>query len=140
VAVVELSSAADDRTPSPCLGDTRFVLYSTRNGAAELLELVSPQAAAVIDVGTLSPVSPFVTSDCLTLFFAGLAAGAAEFDLYVMHRPSLSAAWTAPERIEELVTASNESDPWLSADGRHLLFSRDTAGAGDIWEAFREPL
>jgi hypothetical protein len=86
--------------------------------------------AAMFPVPIEQPRSPFLTEDCLTLYFAAGASG----DLYLMRRDAIVAPWGNPEAIGELnTTDGSESDPWLSSSGRHILFSRD----GDIWEAFR---
>ena len=35
-------------------------------------------------------------------------------------------------------TAFFDSDPWVSADGRHIVFSTNRGGGTiDLWEAFR---
>jgi hypothetical protein len=140
VQLPALSSAGDDRTPSPFLDDTRFVLLTTRDGPIEMIELIPGEASIAIDVAPLTPVSPFITADGTTLYFAAFVTASTDYDLYVMQRASLAAPWGPPQRIDELATTANETDPWVSADGRHLVFSRDQAGASDVWESFREPL
>lgn len=57
----------------------------------------------------------------------------ANFDLYMAVKQSARAAFTAPTPINAVCTAADEMDPWLSADGRQLYFSRKTA---EGWRVF----
>jgi hypothetical protein len=130
--VTELSSAGNDWTTAPCSEDTRFVITSDRDGVAALYEhdLQRGDVPAMIAVPLELPRAVFLTDDCLTLYLAAGASG----DLHVMRRDAIGAPWRTPEGLATLNTAdASESDPWVSDDGRHIVFSRD----GDIWEAFR---
>lgn len=117
-----------------------FIFTSDRTGnQTDLYELVNGTASAipVASSGAILEQSPFVIEDCLTVYFTSNLTGT--FDLYVMSRVSLAAEPGPPERIDELsTTTSNEFDPWVSADGRHMVFSSDRAGTPDLYEAYRE--
>jgi len=39
--------------------------------------------------------------------------------------------------ISELNTSASEEDPWISQDGRHILFTSDRSGRSRIYEAWR---
>lgn len=141
-AVVEdpqLNSTANDRTASPCLDDSRFVFASDRIGdQADLYELGGGNLIRieVASSDTFLESSPFVTEDCLTVYFSSNQTGTR--DLYVMTRPSIDQPFETPARIDDLsTTTADETDPWVSADGRHLVFASDRAGTFDLYEASR---
>ena len=136
----QLNTLANDRTASPCLDETRFIFTSDRDGAEpDLYELVDGVALPIPAASSqaFTEASPFVTEDCLTVYFSSNLAG--DQDLYVMSRVSLTADFSPPTRIDELsTTAFFDSDPWVSADGRHIVFSTNRGGGTiDLWEAFR---
>jgi Tol biopolymer transport system component len=135
--VAPLSSAFEDRTATPCMNGTAWVLASDRDGTDfDLYEAgvdgVLPLDAVNTDDGELSP---FVSEDCHTLYFARKAINS--WDLYVAVRGD-SDTFSAPERIEGLSTEdADEMDPWVSPDGRHILFTRGSNNEYDIYEAYR---
>lgn len=131
-AVPGLNSPSHERTGCPCDLDRRFIFVSERDGAGWLYEAADGDDTVPLALsGAVLPRTPFLTADCGTLYFAdGMPPTA---DLYVTTRAAPGEPWSVPVALEELNTTGEESDPWVSADGRHILFSRD----GDIWEAFR---
>lgn len=59
-------------------------------------------------------------------------------DLFVTTRADRTQPWGAPSAISELDTESWEGDPWMSQNGRHILFVSDrTDGVSRIYEAWR---
>lgn len=138
LAVPMLNTAGIDRTLSPCRGD-RFVFASDRlTATSDLFELVDGAAVPIATAGNpgFFEGTPFVTDDCLTVYFAANPDG--DLDLFTITRASVTAAWSAPERLE-LSTAVPDSDPWVSADGHRLLFSRDVTATNnfDLYQATR---
>ena len=87
-----------------------------------------------------STVDGFLTDDGLTLFYVtGPSFGPA--DLYVASRRSVDEPFEHLAPLDELNTASDERDPWLSADERELYFASDRSGRYQIYVAAarREP-
>jgi Tol biopolymer transport system component len=100
-------------------------------GPRPLPELVFPEE---------STVDAFLTDDGLTLFYvSGPAFGPA--DLYVAARRSTADPFEHHVALDELNSASDERDPWLSPDGTELYFASDRSGHYDIYVAAarREP-
>jgi hypothetical protein len=80
-----------------------------------------------------------MSSDKLELIF-GLIVGtgsAANKDLYVTTRPSLTGAWTTAVALTTLNGATTEESPRLSADDLTLYFGSHRSGAGDIYQSTR---
>lgn len=132
-----INTTLNERTASPCLGGTHFIFTSDRLGQVDLFEWVNgisiPIPAA--SSATIAETSAFVTEDCLTVYMVTSVDNNA--DLYVMTRPSIQADFAPPARIEELADPAVDGDPWVSADGRHLIFSSNRNGTMDLWESFR---
>jgi hypothetical protein len=62
------------------------------------------------------------------------------FDIYVASRPSLDDPFSAPVRVDELDTAYDDGNPFLSRDGRTIYWASDrppNGGARDLWFATR---
>jgi hypothetical protein len=55
------------------------------------------------------------------------------YDIYVAIKHEPDKAFTAPAPINPITTAADEKDPWLSADGKRLYFSRKTK---EGWRVF----
>jgi hypothetical protein len=87
-------------------------------------ELISPN---------LNTVDAFLTDDGLTLFFSSSPSSGAG-DLFVASRRSLAEPFSSVVPLEQLNTASDERDPWLSPDGQTLFFSSDRDGILNIYE------
>lgn len=132
VALGGLNTTASDRTLSPCR-DGRFVFASDRTSApSDLFELVEGVAQPIATAGdpAIFEGAPFVTDDCLTVYFA--AGPANDLDLFTVTRASLTAPWSLPQRLSVSTIGASDSDPWVSRDGRRLLFSRDVTGTGNF--------
>ncbi|MBZ0231770.1 MAG: hypothetical protein K8M05_05425 [Deltaproteobacteria bacterium] len=117
--VPALNSDGHDLGASPCLGATRFVLESNREGAYGLYEVAGGETRPIL-VGVTAHY-PYVTEDCLTLYVSAPVDGAQA--IHVSRRASVDAAWSTPEVIEELRDATFDFEaPWASAAGDHLVF------------------
>jgi Tol biopolymer transport system component len=58
-------------------------------------------------------------------------------DLFESVRASSSAQFSAPQSLDELNSKAAEGDPWLSDDGRHIVFSSERSGVPRLYEAWR---
>src|SRR5262249_17924092 len=58
---------------------------------------------------------PFLTPDCLTIFFASNRSGTAM--IYTAQRPAITMPWSSPMPVLDFPVAgstNNQEDPWLS--------------------------
>lgn len=61
-------------------------------------------------------------------------------DLFVSTRQSPNHPWSTPVLVDELnVSSQHEIQPYLSKDGRTVLFTRGAVQVNDIWIATRTP-
>lgn len=68
---------------------------------------------------------PWIDASQTAIYFASdRPGGAGGFDLYVARRTTSAVPFEAPERMTELSTAADGTDPWLAADQRTIYFAR----------------
>lgn len=95
-------------------GTTDLDLYEGAVGA-------TPTAIAALNTAKVE-TSPFLSSDCLTLYFASDRSGASK--IYLSTRESLTSAWSAPVLAPSPINdGSNDQDPWISADQRLFIWA-----------------
>ena len=118
----------------------------------------TPVAIPELDYADRSTVDSFLTDDGLTMFFSSAplaeAADAAapagdggktgdggvpNSDLFVAWRLSTGAPFSVTQPLDNLNTAADERDPWLSPDGTTLYFTSDRGGVLNIYTARVEP-
>src|SRR6185436_3037187 len=121
----------------PC-ADNRYVLAQGAPGAGtDLVEGTLDGDAAKPIVELNSPdndTGPFLTPDCLTIYFASNRSGATR--IYTSQRRAVTETGDGPTVVRDFAIAGsidNEEDPWLSPDGRTFAF----AGAKDIYLSTR---
>jgi hypothetical protein len=121
----------------PC-ADNRYVMAQGEPGSAtDLVE-------GTLDGDTPKPITalnsadndtaPFLTRDCLAIYFASSRSGATR--IYTSQRRTTSEVWGRPAVVRDFAiggSIDNEEDPWLSPDGRTFAF----AGAKDIYLSTR---
>ena len=93
-----------------------------------------------------STVDAFLTDDGLTLFYASApnvlptdAGAGPTSDLFVAWRRSTSEEFDFTQPLDDLNTAADERDPWLTPDGRTLYFTSDRDGVLSIYTAAVKP-
>jgi hypothetical protein len=82
-----------------------------------------------------------LTDDELTAVFASERGGGSRLDLYLTTRSSLTAPFGEPQRIDEVSSAFDDTQPHISGDGARLYLNYNTAMEGgrnaDVWVAER---
>jgi Tol biopolymer transport system component len=79
-----------------------------------------------------------LSSNQLGIIFASTRdGGRGGFDLWTATRGSVDEPFGDVENLGELNAESSEFDPFLSEDGRELLFISDRRGRAEIWRATR---
>lgn len=106
---------------------SRRTVRSVWAAPREIVELNTPSRANDLD--------PFAGAYGLQIWFASTRSGGG--DLYWSHRAALADRFAPPVPIKELNTPSDERDPTLSPDLRHILFASNRSGRFQIYEAWR---
>lgn len=140
-----LNSSAKDLPRLPGLHDTVMPLSSDRGTrgyysvlfaarGAEPNVYLTPKPLPELEFDRSSTVDGFLTEDGLTLFYVtGPAIGAA--DMFVASRRNTGEPFEHFAPLADLNTASDERDPWLSADQTRFFFSSNRSGVYAIYEA-----
>lgn len=129
----------NESSASPCRDPGRYVMASDRGGIgnSDLYEVVNQAATSIAIAATSgSEISPYLTGDCLTLYYASNVNGS--YDLFVAHRDAVGLAFADPTIILELSSTENdEVDPWVSEDGRRMLYASGDSGIHELQESLR---
>jgi hypothetical protein len=136
--VTELNTVGDDvasiATPlSLYIARQNDIYHSTRPtpdaawGAPVLLDDVSTSS---VELQGHSP------DDFIMYFSSDRPGGMGDHDLYITSRLGED-RWAPPQLQSELNSPGNDSDPWVSSDGRYIIFASDRGGRLDLWEATR---
>ena len=108
------------------------ILFARWNDNAQAY--VTPEPVPELSFERSSTVDAFLTDDGFRLFYVnGPSFGPA--DIFVASRRSTADAFEHFAPLEDINTASDERDPWLSADGSTFFFSSDRSGQYAIYEA-----
>ncbi|MFN0247995.1 MAG: hypothetical protein ACKV2T_13985 [Kofleriaceae bacterium] len=108
---------------------TADIYISTRAQVAD--PWGTPVAATELNSNTHDG-SPFLTGDKLTLCFDSLRASV-QHDIYCATRSSPALPFDAPVAITAINSAQSDQDPWLSPDGKLLIFWSDRDGTGRLY-------
>jgi hypothetical protein len=154
--LVALNSAADDIPRPPGLRDTVMPMASTRavvnlyqtyfaaragRGAPFGAPVAIPRPA----YADRSTVDAFLSDDGLTMFFSSAGVSTTDggvgstSDLFVAFRRSTGEAFDNTQPLDDLNTAADERDPWLTPDGKTLYFTSDRDGPLVIYTAAVRP-
>lgn len=145
-----LGSSTVDQAPTVDRGQLYLVFASQRGGAGDvhLFAAMRPDASAVwqsaAEITALGSAwqdtDPALFSDGRALLFASrrLTQGKTS-DLFQATRSDVSSPFASSlAPITELNTADHaEEDPWVSQNGRHIVFVSDRSGRSRIYEAWR---
>jgi Tol biopolymer transport system component len=144
-----LGASALDQAPTVDRGQLYLVLASQRGGAtvSHLFGATRPDASAAwpgaAEITALTSswqdTDPALFSDGRALLFASrrLTQGGTA-DLFEALRADVGSPFASSlAPLGELNTAAAEEDPWVSQNGKHILFVSDRSGRRRIYEAWR---
>lgn len=144
VLIPQLQSFAADRANWISADGATLGLDSARSGDLDLF--IATRSDADPDWGIPTVIGELttdadesessITGDGLTIVFGRDVPGVAG-EIFRAERSSPSATWDPPQPIAELNTSADESDPWISPDGRIILFTRQVRGEPLIHQAVR---
>ena len=144
VTVPALNSTGLDIPRPPGLGGRVMPLGTTRDNDGVYRTFFAARADATAAWGTPQPllgsvledqptVDGFLTDDGLALFYSSPPGGSG--DLYVARRHSIHEPFSVVQPLDDLNTAADERDPWMSPDGTRFFFTSDRGNNFGLYEA-----
>ena len=118
-----------DKWFMPCSNDRYVMAQGVPGAGTDLVEgIVGGDPPKVITELSSSDndTGPFLTQDCLTIYFASARTGDAR--IYTSQRAAVTDPWPGPSPVLDFPVAGSsdgEEDPWLSPDGRTFAFARN---------------
>jgi Tol biopolymer transport system component len=110
--------------------DGGYYMVSRNSGAGTAYHLYEGQLGAGADVlaaelagATGNDISTFLTTDCMTTYFASSRSGTTQ--LYTATRSTPTATWSAPALVTDFGAAGDNEDPWMSSDQRVFYFASE---------------
>jgi hypothetical protein len=118
-----------DKWFMPCRDDRYVMAQGAPGGGTDIVEGIVGGDAPKVVRELSSPdndTGPFLTQDCLTIYFASNRSGALQ--IYTSQRAAVTDPWPAPSPVLDFPIAGSsdgQEDPWLSPDGRTFGFARN---------------
>lgn len=142
------SDTGEDYSPSLSRDRLVMVFGSQRGGTTGELYLAKRGQPGDSDWSTIELLpdlntnsreeGPHLSADQLTIYFVSdRAGGSGGFDIYRSTRTSTTVEFPPATAVTELNTAEDELDPWVSADGRLILFARGGNNQHQLFQATR---
>lgn len=131
--IAEVASTADEAGPAISVDELTLYFTSNRDGDFDVYRSTRASAAdpwsAPVPVTELNSddveSEPWPDGPQTTIVLGSRRpGGAGGTDLYEARRATADDPFGAPMPIVELNTDANDTDPWLSPDGRTLVFTR----------------
>jgi len=158
VNVVDLNTPDDDIPRPPGEHEMVMPLASTEAGhgiyrtyfarrAGRGSPFGTPVAVKELNHDDRSTVDGFLSDDGLTLLFSSTPSDSSAVDggsdggvegkgdLFAAWRRSVDETFTVTQPLDDLNTAGDERDPWLTPDGKTLYFTSDRDGELAIYTA-----
>ena len=138
---VALVAHNDALSPSPYDGQQSLIYTSNANSATpddyDLYDAAVNGTSELVLTEVNSPsvdAGPSISADGRTLVFHSNRPPSMLGDLWIARRAS-DGEFSPPVRISALSSAGNDTDPWLSSDGRTIFFASNRSGGVQIYEA-----
>lgn len=141
--LVALGSAASEHPGGFGADGLTLVMTSDRTGNDDLYVTTRPALGAAwtppVALASLNTTASESAADLAdgdrAIYFASDLPGVR--DLVVATRTTTAAPFDAPAEIAELNSAGLDDDPWISPDGRLIVFASDRTGVQRLWQSTR---
>jgi hypothetical protein len=131
----EVNTGADQRWMAVCNGNY-FVLSRSLAGSTTGHDLYEGQigtgaGTAIANLNTAySDNCPFLSPDCLTMYFASNRADHNNSEIYMSTRTTIGGAWSPAVLVDPFnLAGASQDDPGMSLDQRLFVFSRSSTGS-----------
>ncbi len=130
-----VNTVAPEKWFMPCGTGNDYMVIQNSDLAMGTVGAAAPTVVAELSSPT-SETGTFLTSDCLTIYFASVRNGINA--IYTSHRTSLTTSWQSPTQVLDFAaTAGAQEDPWMSTDGRTFVFVSNVAMTKDVYISVR---
>jgi Tol biopolymer transport system component len=130
------NSTGNEKWLMPCGMTNDYLVITGGDIGAGTLNGAAPAIVAELSAANANETGTFLTSDCLTTYFASVRSGTNQ--LYTSHRTSTTTAWEAPTLVTDFASVGGQQeDPWLADDGRTFVFVSDVSGTKDVYISVR---
>lgn len=131
-----VNTAGTDKWFMPCGMSNDYLVIQGGDIAAGTIGGAAPTVVAELSAPNANETGTFLTSDCLTVYFASVRSGTNK--LYTSHRTSTTTAWQTPTTVDDFVMiGGDQEDPWLADDGRIFVFASNASGTKDVYISVR---
>jgi hypothetical protein len=131
-----VNTAALEKWFMPCGMSNDYLVIQGGDLASGSVGGAPPVVVAELSAPNANETGTFLTSDCLTVYFASVRGGTNM--IYTSHRTSLTTAWQAPTLVNDFAAlGGQQEDPWLSDDGRIFVLVSDVSGTKDVYISVR---
>jgi hypothetical protein len=136
-AIVQgVNSAVVEKTFSPCTGNRYLVIVGQ-----DIAEGTLGGGLPVVDANLSSAqteTGAFLTQDCLTAYFASTRPDGNTNRIYTSTRTAVGQPWSVPVVVDDFAAlGGDQSDPFLSDDGRTFVLTSNVDGNNDVYISTR---
>ncbi|MBA3460458.1 MAG: PD40 domain-containing protein [Deltaproteobacteria bacterium] len=130
------NTIASEKWFMPCGMSNDYLVIVGGDIGAGTVGGAAPTIVAELSAAGANETGTFMTSDCLTTYFASVRSGTNQ--IYTSHRTSTTTAWQAPTLVNDFTMLGGaQEDPWLATDGRTFLFVSNISGTKDLYISVR---
>ncbi len=120
----------------PCTGN-RYLMILGADIAEGVLGGGPPTVVAELSTAR-SETGPFVTTDCLTTYFASNRPDGVTNRIYTSSRAAIGAPWSTPTVVTDFALLGGaQQDPFMSKDQRTFMLVSDITGTTDVYISTR---
>lgn len=139
-----INTTSDDLTPAVSADGSVLMLTSKLPGQPDVYAAMRASATTwnppqpVVELNTPSADgSARLWAAMLAVVFDSNRSGTGRYDLWMATRTSLTSSFADLVELTELNSPDIDWDPWISEDGRYLMFGSDRSGDHEIYESSR---
>jgi WD40-like Beta Propeller Repeat len=134
--VAGVSSAGTDKWFMPCTGN-RYLMIVGGDIAEGTLGGGPPTPVAELS-SAQNETGPWLTDDCLTVFFASARPDGNNVHLYTSQRTAIGSPFSAPTLVTDFaMLGGDQQDPFIAPNNRTFVFASNAGGTNDIYISTR---
>jgi hypothetical protein len=134
--VAGVNSAGTDKWFMPCSGN-RYLMIVGPDIAEGTLGGGPPTPVAELN-SAQSETGPWLTDDCLTVFFASARPDGTSVHVYTSQRTAIGSPFSTPTMVTDFaMLGGDQQDPFIAPNNRTFVFASNAAGTNDVYISTR---